>query len=44
MTVVADAGTMEGTYDVTVTVEGVNEAPVVSGTDEFVLDENELLT
>ena len=44
VTVVADAGTMEGTYDVTVTVEGVNEAPVVSGTDEFVLDENELLS
>ena len=44
VTVVADAGTMEGSHDVTVTVEDVNEAPVVSGTDEFVLDENQLLT
>ena len=44
VTVVADGGTMEGTYDVTVTVEDVNEAPVVSGTDEFVLNENELLS
>ena len=44
VTVVADGGTMEGTYDVTVTVEDVNEVPVVSGIDEFVLNENELLS
>ncbi len=44
VTLVAKAGSLEGRYDVTVTVEDVNEAPVVSGTDEFVLDENQLLT